>query len=275
MGTFLGRTSLSQTINLIEIISEPCRRPLVLDDFPDQRPLLVFVSKKTYSANSARYFHLVQGLNQLYEDENIRLFELPLTYFEKRIAQQEDYYRTLVDSTTMYAHSEIASNDSLVTFFYKSFDAEKSNYAYKGGGAKSIASRTPFVFFDGSLPVHQTEYVNVLSFWSKMDYDLAPKSKVTYTEYLPATGEIIKSKTISFFKYIRSVDRGWMLMDIPLQLERADSHLKVTFINEDLLYGEEFYLDEVHIRPATSRLFKKTKDWIMVNNRWIPRKKQK
>ncbi len=275
MGAFLGRTSLSQTINLVEMISQPYRRPLILDDLPNQKPFLVFVTKEAEELVNSRYNHILKDLTQLYEDESIRLFEMPISTFEKQVQSSHTNFRNEVDSAIMFVHPEILSKDSLVTFYYQSFDEEKSDWVYQGGGAKTLESRKPYIFFDGPLPVHQAKESYTISFWSKMDYDLAPKSKITYTEYLPASGEVLAERTYLFFEFIQVVDQGWMLVDVPLELKHKDSHLKITIQNEDLLYGEVFYLDELQIRSASTRLYKKEKDWIMVNNRWIPRKNQK
>lgn len=269
MGSFLGRTSISQTIKLIEAVAEPYRRPAILDDFPNDKPILVFVTKDAYNHLGYRYRHVTRGLKQLYEDEFIILYELPLSTWEERVEKQSQQYRTEVDSSIIIPHGEIFSKDSLLNFVYKSYDDLDTTIAYQGG-AKAFAAKEDHVVFDDTIPNQQNQERTVLSLWSKMDIDLTPRTRMTITEYLPESGEVLQTVGGGFHEYIRSVDEGWMLIDYPFELKQTDSKVKVILRNSDMLYGTYFYVDELQIRNASTRLYQKNENWRMVNNRWIP-----
>lgn len=271
MGAFMGRTSVGQTIKLLEAVAEPYRRPAILDDLIDPRPLLVFVEKGANSHLGYRFRHVLDGLTQLYEDETIILYELPLHAFERHVKERHKSYLAEIDSTKMYAQGTLLSADSIPTFVYQSFDDGGAAYHYRGG-AKAFAAKEDHILFDGPLPNQRTDERAVVSFWSKMSKDLEPRTRMICTEYIPETGEIVHTTGGGFHEYLRSVDQEWMLIDIPVNIKRTDSALKVVFKNSDLKYGQEFYIDEFQIRSASSRVYRKGETEVTVNNRWIPRK---
>ena len=82
---------------------------------------------------------------------------------------------------------------------------------------------------------------------------------------------MLQTFVVPFYEYIRSVDAGWMLIDIGINMRGEQSALRLEVYNEDLLYGQEFYLDEFQLRPSTARLYRRTAEEVVVNNRWIPR----
>ncbi len=269
MGSYMGRTSISQSIKQIETVVEPYRVPALLDDLPNDKPLLLFITKDAYKHYGYRYSHLKRGAKQVYEDETIRLLELPLSSFTDRVNRQHQHYRNEVDTTKMHLRGELLAKDSILNFVYDSYDDAGAAYQYRGG-AKAFASRQAHVLHDGPLPGRSGVKRYVVSVWAKMDYDLAGRIRLLCTEYDPETGADIQHLELPFYEYIRSVDNGWMLIDIGINMQEEGSALRVKVQNQDLLYGQDFYLDEFQLRPSTARLYRRTADEIMVNNRWIP-----
>ena len=270
MGSFMGRTSIGQTVNLIQAVSEPYRVLVLLEDLPDQRPLLLFITKGAYKHLGYKYAHLKRGATQVYEDETIRLFELPVAALAEQVELQHRRFLQEVDTVKMYAHGDVFSKDSLRNFVYESYDEEKATTYYQGGG-KAFASREPHVIFEDSLPGQQNKDPYVFSVWAKMDTDLSPRIRLLITEYEPESGKVIQKLDRPFHQDVRSVDQGWMLVDIPFRVKREDSTVRLTVSNNGLLYGQDFYLDEFQIRHQAARVYRLEKDWVVVNNRWIPR----
>ncbi|MEL6638706.1 MAG: hypothetical protein AAFR05_18270 [Bacteroidota bacterium] len=270
MGSYMGRTSLGQAIKLIELVVEPYRRPLLLDDLPNDKPLLLYLTKAAYEHKGYRYAHLLRGAKQLYEDERIRLLELPLPSFTERVERQQQSFRNEVDTTSAFPQGELLSKDSLLNFFYDSYDAEGAAHHYRGG-AKALASREAHLLYDGLPPARAGVERYVMSVWTKVDYDLAGRTRLRVTEYHPGEETPLQTFVVPFYEYIRSVDAGWMLIDIGINMRGEQSALRLEVYNEDLLYGQEFYLDEFQLRPSTARLYRRTAEEVVVNNRWIPR----
>jgi hypothetical protein len=76
---FLSRTSLSQTLKLLQLFSAPPLEKTVLRDFPDDRPLLVVHDRE--GELSAAEERLMAFGQLLYQDGQCRLLRLPLSAF--------------------------------------------------------------------------------------------------------------------------------------------------------------------------------------------------
>lgn len=76
--TFLGRTSLNQSLLLTQLMSHPLIQKEVLDSFPNQKPLLLITASELSEAEA----HLVKDARLLNRHESISMYELPLSVFK-------------------------------------------------------------------------------------------------------------------------------------------------------------------------------------------------
>lgn len=272
MASFMGRTSLWQTINLMEVQAEPYRVPKVLDDLPNQKPILILLDKRGYKDVGGRCSYMIRGLEPLYEDDHIVLYELPLQLYAKRIARRSGIGLMEMDSTANHQIGELLSDTTLANFVYDSFDDRPSAHSYRGGGAftgMGGEEGEPSIFFDGPIPNQMSGHRYVFSAWYYLAADLHAKTAVFMEEYDPETKVVVKKLGYRFSNYLRSIDGDWALSDIPIYLDRSDTHIRAWILNEDLI-GLPIWIDEFQLRSKDASLFLKTDTEFVRNNRWWP-----
>ncbi len=268
MASYMGRTSLSQTIRLRELIGEPYRIPAVLDDLPNGKPLLLFVVKGDYEPVWYRFDHLMYYIKSIYEDAHLKLYTLSIKEITERVGRRRAELRAELDSLNLFEHTALLSADSLPDYVYQSFDEQAVEPAYRGGGAFTGIGRQQNVLFEGHIPAQREDYRYVFSLWYFVNQDRHPKAQIQFREIDTASGSIIVEKTYRLREYIRSIDGDWALTDIPVHLQSARSRIQIVLENEDLR-GQPFWVDELQIRPQKARVFKKTATEFARNNRWF------
>jgi len=266
MGVFMTRTSLSQTLNQVEFIGEPYRVPKILDDLPNEKPILIYLRKFEFEPVWYRFNHLMYGLKPFYEDKEIQLFELPISLVRERVEKKRQECLTEMDTSSLFDQGDILSKDSLPNYLYRSFDEMKSGKSYHAGACEVIG-RKGYTLFEGQIPQQKAEDRYVFSLWSFAQEDLHMKTWVHLIE-TDATGKELQTLHFELNKYIRSVDNGWVLSDVPFRLKSATSRLKILVDNQDLR-DQPFYIDELQIRPGSAVLFRKDGNEFARNNRWF------
>ncbi|MFT5167954.1 MAG: hypothetical protein ACI8P3_003193 [Saprospiraceae bacterium] len=263
--SFMGRTSVNQVINQLELIAAPYHRPQILDDLPNNKDYLVFLYKKAYEMFKGRYEHLLQNLQPLFEDDQIQVYRLSIEELKNRIAKQAIETRRDFSNSHLYDFGMIKSTDSLRNFVYQNFDEQTAEKKYQGSGAYQQSGFPRSTLFDGHIPFQQTEKEYVFSVWAYVFGDLNPKVNVSLEEYQAGTNDIIYKQEYQLYKDYQAFDRGWMLSELSFRMKRPDSRLRVKVWNKDL--GElPVFLDELQIRPKGVKLF--LKDGKGMNCRW-------
>ena len=267
----LTRTSLSHTYNQIQLVTEPYRLPPILDAYPNDKPLLMAWDENTFQKEKERYAHLQEGALLLYEKEPLRLYELPLETFQKRIDQRKQIWQLEMEAVdTLYAVDGFLSTEATKNFTYLNFDDQAADQTYLGNGAFQGTMNTQNVIFDGAIPQQQTDSSYTLSFWMFLRSDLNPRSKLSWVEYKPDDSTVLQEHKTEARYWTKVFDsNGWVLLETNLKLKSADSHLKLT-IQNDPLGKEALFVDELLIQPKGQDLYKKQVEFLWKNNRWFP-----
>ena len=264
--SFMGRTSVTQVINQLELIASPYRTPQILNDLPNEKDFLVFLYKKSYKTVSERYEDLLQNLTPLFEDDQIQVYRLSIEMLKNRVADQAQKVQNEFNNTRLFDFGTIKSTDSLENFVYENFDDQLAGKKYQGSGAFERSGFPESIIFDGHLPFQESEKAYTFAVWAYIYGDLMPKVKVSLEEYQAGTNDIIHKQGYELYKTYEAFDSGWMLSEFSFTLKRPDSRLRVKVWNNDL---EErlLYLDELQIRPKDTKLFfEKGKG---LNDRWF------
>ncbi|MCB0545955.1 MAG: hypothetical protein KDD19_00100 [Phaeodactylibacter sp.] len=268
----LTRTPLGQTIKQVQLALEPYRRPAILDDFPNDKPLLLLVANYHFEQQKERYQHLLEGTQLLYETSSYRLFRLPLPAFEERIdARVRDISHTLnTDTLTLFPHGPFLSRDSNLTFVYESFDSLPTPLYYRGGGSRQGPASEGVVVFDGSIPRQAAQGWYTFSVWMYLGKDLRARSEAQLLEYLPEGEREVYQRRFHVYAQLRALDNdGWGLLEFPFIPQLADSRIRFTIRNEELR-EENLLLDELLIRQDADEVFRRGAHYVYKNNRWFP-----
>lgn len=267
----LTRTPLGQTIKQAQLVTEPYRRPAILDDLPNPKPLLLIVSNYHFEQQKERYAHLLEGTQLLYETDAFRLLRLPLATFEERIESRiREINHTLAsDTLSLYPHGAFLSRDSNLTFYYASFDSLPAPLYYRGGGARQGPASEGVVAFDGRLPGQAAQGWYTFSIWMYIGEDLRARSEAQLLEYLPEGGQEVAQQRYHAYGHIKAIDNdGWALLEFRCIPQLADSHIRFTIRNAEL--GEQpLFLDELLVRPEAGEAYRRDEAYVWKNNRWF------
>ena len=267
----LTRTPLWQTLKQVQLILEPYRRPAILDDFPNDKPLLLLVANYHFEQQKERYQHLLEGTQLLYETDSYRLFRLPLATFAERInARVREINHTInTDTLSLHPHGVFLSKDSNQTFYYESFDSLTTASYYRGGGAMKGPAADGVVVFDGSIPRQAALGWYTFSVWMYLGEDLRARSEAQILEYLPEGEQEVYQQRFHVYGQVKAIDNdGWGLLEFRFIPQLADSRIRFTIRNEEL--GQQpLYLDELFIRPEVDDVYRQEDNYVWKNNRWF------
>jgi hypothetical protein len=91
-GAMLTRTSTSQTFKQMQLVSKPFQHPIILDEYPNKKPLLLLVSNDLSKDDSLLYSHLFLDQKILYESKLWRLYRLELENFDNKIRHRKQMF---------------------------------------------------------------------------------------------------------------------------------------------------------------------------------------
>jgi len=271
-GAFLGRTSISQTVNQLELVAEPYRTPEIFNDLPNDKAFLVFLHKKSFEIVWYRFNHLLYGIPAIYEDDQIKLYKLTLEDIKQSIEKRKEKAKEEFENSTLFKFDNILSKDSTLNFIYQNFDDQKASKYYRGNGFEGIAYNEN-VIFEGRIPDQQAKRRYIFSIWAYMKEDLYPKSWLTLKEFDAQDGAVIQKRDWMINHDIRSFDKDWALIDTPFELESANSTIQFSIKNSEL-EDRKIYFDELQIRTQEAKLFREFENELMFNNRFYDYQKE-
>jgi hypothetical protein len=266
-GAMLTRTSLSQTYNQTQLVLPPYRHPAILQDFPNQKPLLLAwdITRNNENPNSPRY--LLDGAQLLYEKGELQLYRLPLQSFDDRIKKRRQTIAQAMDTTRLYPMGALLSTDSIRNFVHYAWDDRPAARHYFGKGGYEGKMGDLHVLFDNTLPAQQPgKYV--FSVWTFLKKDQYPTVLYELIEYNPADGKEVQRNRYRAYHTLSELDNnGWGLVELPFEIHDPNNRIKI-FFQHDELNRSPLWLDEFLIRPAATQLYRKTESLLWHNTRW-------
>ncbi len=265
-GSHLTRTSRSQTLKQLQLVTEPYRLPAILADFPNQKPLLMAWDSIRHNQFGQDFLHLLDGAVLLYEKKEFRLYELPLESFRERLESRIAGIRTRMETDSLTARDGWLLSDSSAAFVFQSFDDKKSVHPYLGGGAFEGKMSDWNVLFEGPTPAGDQKDL-VFSAWMFIDADLNARTDMEIQVFDPQSGEVRQSWRRQVRECVKVFDsNGWALIEWPVSPDQAGLSVRWVFQNTTL--GDQpVYLDELLIRPAGLDLYKNPGTGVWHNNR--------
>ncbi|WP_367390936.1 hypothetical protein [Lewinella sp. LCG006] len=265
----LTRTSLSQTLNQLQLVTEPYRRPRIFDDLPNDKPFLLFWDSVRVQEHGDLFTHLKDETTLLYANDWLHLYELPLASFQQRLENKIQAVKAALDTLPM-RYDDWQSSDSLAQWYYADFDDQAADGAYFGKGELAAQMGYWNRLMD---TVWVTNYTGdlTISFWQYLNSDRSARTTITWTEYDAQTGsEIFKQERISWQNVKAMDDQGWGLIEFTLPRQQANSRIELIITNKDKPTGP-LRVDELLVRPGSVNIGRKSADGWWYNDRWYPK----
>lgn len=236
----MSRTSLSQTLQTLQLWSELLCAPELYSSFKNEKPLLILV-KSGYPLSLAQLSLLKEAKQIHFGVNEYELFELDINTFEK-IAETNLNYAKNLDSTLFV---DIGADTSSLHYFYNSFDGKPSDLTYSGEGAMQFQKNDWTLLLPDRFEIGDT-HLHELSFWFYADKQHAVNTQLWYWER-DAEKEVAFEVT-EVGSHIAAVDGKWILCSIPIRLENAKNTLELRLHRDG--QNSMLWLDELLLRPA-------------------------
>ncbi len=266
----LTRTSPLHALKQIQLILEPYRNPRILQDFPNQKPLLMLWdhTHKQREEYKAKYPHFDGVGRTILNHDNIRLAELSLSSFEERIQQRIQRIEKEIEQDSLYAINGFRSSSAKADFIYQSFDRQASQKPYLGKGGIQFVMHDRFSIFDEKITTLNPGENHEILLWMFIERDLNTRSDISFQE-IDQEGNIVQSFTTLVWRTVEVMDdQGWAMLKIPFQPVSNENRL-LLFLENKNLNNQTFYLDELLIKPTNTQLYKREENILWKNNRWF------
>lgn len=271
-GVMMSRTSVGQTFLQLQLVGEPYRYPLILDDYPNTKPLLMLIDEERFRLAAPRWDHFssaATGVRFLKDLGRLKVYAVPLSFFQASADRQREIVATQATSLPLYPKGGFLISDSSAFVVHRNWDNELSAITYNAPGGFSGDVSLENILFDEALPHQKAGERSLISVWMYLKDDMRGTTTCTLREYDPKTGEEYSRVKVQAGQYARVFDaNGWALIEIPFETRSRNTHLQIIFQNPDA--KGPLYLDELLIRPAPVDVFQKTSKGWWKNNRFYP-----
>ncbi len=264
-GAMLTRSSRMQAFRQMQLIGLPYQHPMILDDYPNQKPLIVLLSSLLNKGDSLLYLPIVSGLPLLYKTDRWSLYELDLPVFQRRIAERKAQLLKATKEVPLFQTADFLSTDSVQNYLYESFDNLPTKLAFEGAGTFESDLVDQKLLFDGRIPNAKAGSYELL-LWVFVNGDQFSTITLQLNE-IGSNGEALQKQSAFVGNSIIEYDsRGWVLIKKSFELKADNSRLSLSlFANEAA--GKSIKVDELLIKPVSTDLYKIDGKELWWNNR--------
>ncbi|MBP7273734.1 MAG: hypothetical protein KA974_07820 [Saprospiraceae bacterium] len=265
MGTYLQRTSLTQTLKLLQFVNDPTTLPSVIADLPNDKPLLVLMNKQTEPSLLSGYHFLLQEAKLIYEDDLFGFYRLNIAAISDAFKSKKLQIIHEFDKRNLRNVNGILTSDS-TSFFYENYDSLQAEHSFLGHGAFTCTttSGNDCFIWEGA-PMGNG--ASLLSFWVYLQMDGVGLRNICITE-IDRDEKNVQTQCSSINKHLKAIDnKGWGLVEIPIIPFQKKNTLKVVLEHSN--NASAIYIDELILRAQLNDIYKKSGNLLMKNNRWF------
>jgi len=252
----LDRTSNAQTLKSLPFACEEYRPIKIVNDFPNQKPLLIALSDPCDLKPAEKDW--LSKASYLGHDEHNKFYSLSfdsLRHFGENMMAKK---KNLVDSCSL-------SNNANKRYFYQSFDDQKSDMSY-ANGAKTSKPGKNMILYSRDLGFLKGDTCT-LSLWAyigKYPYSLM---QLNVNEYDKA-GKLIVHRNNSIGGTISIFDGDWGLVEFKFNIKDRFHRFEIKIENQG--NKNVIYADELLLREPRSYISTPKSGFFVCNNRFYP-----
>lgn len=268
MGVMMSRTSWQQALSSLPLGMEFYREPPVLQQLPNQKPLLIMENKAWHQKTKNRYQPLLNKATKIHENQAFALYELPIDGYQKVIREQKELIKKEAEKPSLILQNNglWCEDSSKASYFYSDFDNQVAAQTYRGKGALQFNATSPKVVFQQHLSKQQNQQRYQLQFWINIEKGIHARSNFSIKEW-DNQGELQYYWFHGCLHNIVALDGHWALVSFPFQPKLNDTTIEVSLINEET--ASPLCIDELLIIPQGAEIFKKESNGdVMKNGRW-------
>jgi len=253
-GVFMSRTSLSQTMENIQLLSEPYREFSVLEKMDAQKPFAIW--HKEGNPLPAHQQNLLNRSKKIWSKEKNTIYEISPQEIKNLIEEKRSRIINDYQTDSLFINpnnSSLESTDSLHRYF--------TDFS----GEQIFTAKTGRDFYRKIEMPSKKPGMYIYSVWVKLKEDLAPRSEILIHETID--GKPIAFKDHAIGKSTVVIDGEWGLIEMPFEVKQEQSALEITIFMNGFIKPTLTFRDLL-IRPADESVYSKTDEGLMKNLRW-------
>ena len=252
IGSYLTRTSIWESKNLMQIMSPGYYKKEIEADLPNNKKLLIASSNETLSKYEQRVLNLA---NLIYKGEKFSFYELELSDLFKNTTDEElEYFEQI--KKELIIKNGFLTNDSNSFFFYDGFEDKISEISLMGNGAFTGWKNkyNKFVSFDAGTFKSNEKYI--ASFWMYNGGENYGQDMLNSMFILQEKdGENSAWSKIANPAYSQVINGNWSLVEMEFKLKYPNSATTFMLKGSDY-HKKQIYIDEFMIYKANMLNYK-------------------
>ncbi len=257
----MGRTSISQTYRNYNLLLEPVHDYAVLDDFKNQKDILLLRMKK-YQPNADEQ-RLLNSAALITGNDEFELLALP---FETLKQIPEQYQKAVVEafrSDSLFEKAGFLMSDTASFFYYNDFAKETG---FLKEGAHPLNPIYWNTLLSQKLKKTKAGQDYLLSFWLKdFQRDAYPRFNIEISQMNDA-GESVDYFYSDIHRYLRTIDGDWAMFEIPVHIKVDDVSVKIS-VRNTVLQHANYIIDDLMVHNSECDIFRKENGLLEKNTR--------
>lgn len=249
--TFSARTSLSQSLKLIQLLSDPAIDKEVIAELPNQKPILLIVTGENMTRQEQR---LINSAQYICSYGHYSLLALPITAFNSTRTQhlniaQSATFSSLNDDIDIHFPDSI-QNSPVITGAYTDLSSNET-LTSKQFCAEKVGEKYELELYNGTLQADSTYLGRVFEFgiWTKCD-NQNPFLPTVIVEVYSPENELIETKQFHNFVEIMHIYKHWALHLNEFLYSSAGHRYRIY-----MQFGSPFVAGNLMIKPQGEQIY--------------------
>lgn len=252
IGSYLTRTSIWESKNLMQIMSPGYYKKEIEKDFPNSKKLLIASSNETVSKYEQRVLNLA---TLIYKGDKFSFYELkPSKLFRNTAREELEYFEQI--RSELFEKNGFLVNDTNSILFYEDFEDKASNISLAGHGAfmgwKNKYNK--FVSFEAGTFKPDEKYI--ASFWMYNAGENYGQDMLNSMFILQEKdGDNSAWSAIINPAYSQVINGDWSLVEMEFILKYPNSATTFMLKGSDY-HKKQIYIDDLMIYKANTLNYK-------------------
>ena len=270
MGSYLTRTSIWESKNLMQLFSDNFYKKAIQNDLPGNKPFLVIYDHSGLTQNESYYLNKAKIL---IKNPAYTILEIEKEAFFENTAKKEIAAFKAIEHHLLYKKGFLV-NDTSRFIYYNDFETSKSEFAFRGKGALSgkMKDITQLASFkSGELKPNEHYTIRFWMYNNGRNYGQDQLGSMVFIQEKAGTDvrwiDPIISPTNS-----QVINDAWSMIELPFIPTRQDAEYDLMMKGDD--YSDiKFIIDDVLIYDASLEIYqfdhKGNNDVLFKNNHQI------
>jgi len=250
-GARLTRTAISESRNIIQIISPDYYNKMIKNDIKSNKPFLILRTKEELSAYEEKLLSKGRFLNG---DGSLGLFELPVNDLFQSSAASEFIKFESIRNSLFTKHGFLLS-DSTGFITFNDYEDRQSDMKFSGNGAVSGNKKetTLLTGFDAGTFETGTEYSASMWMFNGKQDALNDWFRLIVEEF----GAVNNQYFVTFVlpEQSESIDGNWSLVEIDFRVQNSKNYLAIKLKGKETDHAV-FHLDDLLVRKKSTDVYR-------------------